>query len=190
MSNHFLKSIFKEESFKPEELKLVLNQFEPVEFKKNESLIHYGKVANYYFFLEEGFARSFVIDTSGNEVTTKFFSTNDIVIDWNSYFFKVPSQESIQAICNCKCWKITFANFMKLFHINAFREVGRTRLIQDFFELKSHSVSMIADQAKDRYLFLRKEKPDIICNVPLKYIASYLGVTDTSLSRIRKDIKL
>jgi hypothetical protein len=77
---------------------------------------------------------------------------------------------------------------MKLFSIEAFREVGRTRLINNYFELKNHSVSVIADPAKDRYLNLLKAKPDIVQNVPLKQIATYLGITDTSLSRIRKEI--
>jgi hypothetical protein len=77
---------------------------------------------------------------------------------------------------------------MKLFSIEAFREVGRTRLVNNYFELKNHSVSIIADPAKDRYLNLLKAKPDIVQNVPLKQIATYLGITDTSLSRIRKEI--
>ena len=77
---------------------------------------------------------------------------------------------------------------MKLFGIEPFREVGRTRLVNSFFELKNHTTSMIIDPAKDRYLNLVKEKPDLIQNVPLKQIATFLGITDTSLSRIRKEI--
>jgi hypothetical protein len=77
---------------------------------------------------------------------------------------------------------------MKLFTIEAFREVGRTRLVNNYFELKNHSVSIIADPARDRYINLLKSKPDIVQNVPLKQIATYLGITDTSLSRIRKEI--
>jgi hypothetical protein len=77
---------------------------------------------------------------------------------------------------------------MKLFSIEAFREVGRTRLVNNYFELKNHSISIIADPAKDRYLALLKNKPDIVQNIPLKQIATYLGITDTSLSRIRKEI--
>jgi hypothetical protein len=77
---------------------------------------------------------------------------------------------------------------MKLFSIEPFREVGRTRLVNNYFELKTHTVSVIADPAKDRYLNLLKAKPDIVQNVPLKQIATYLGITDTSLSRIRKEI--
>jgi hypothetical protein len=78
---------------------------------------------------------------------------------------------------------------MTLFHIENFREVGRTKLIQDFFKLKSHSLSLITTEAKDRYLNLMKNQPEIIQNIPSKYIATYLGITDTSLSRIRKEIK-
>ncbi len=188
--SHFLKSIFKTENFSAEEIELIITQFKEIEFNKNDFLIEKGKVAGYYFFLESGFLRSFTIDTEGNDITTKFFSKNDIVIDWNSYFLKKPCKESIQAVTNGKCWKISFSNFMKLFHIEAFREVGRTRLITNYFELKNHSISVIADQAKDRYLNLLQEKPSIIQNVPLKHIATYLGITDTSLSRIRKEITL
>lgn len=187
---HFLSSIFKRENFNSEELELILMQFEEIEFSKNEYLIEKGKVTRYYYFLETGFLRSYSIDTEGNDITTKFFAKNDIVIDWHSYFLKKPSKESIQALTKGKCWKISFANFMKLFNIEAFREVGRTRLVNNYFELKNHSISVIADQAKDRYLNLLKEKPSIIQNVPLKYIATYLGITDTSLSRIRKEIIL
>lgn len=189
-TTHFLKSIFKPENFNSEELELILKQFEEVEFKKNEYLIEKGKVASYYYFLETGFLRSYSIDIEGNDITTKFFAESDIVIDWNSYFLKKPCRESIQALTKGKCWKISFTKFMTLFNIEAFREVGRTRLVNNYFELKNHSVSIISDQAKDRYLNLLKEKPSIIQNVPLKHIATYLGITDTSLSRIRKEIIL
>lgn len=186
--NSFLKNIFTEPSFKPEEVEKVLQQYKKVEFTKNDYLIREGSIGNYYYFLETGFARSFAIDLEGNDITTKFFGPNDIVIDWYSYFLKKPVRENIQAITPCVAWKITFEDFMKLFNIEAFREIGRTRLVSSFFELKNHTTSMIINPAKDRYLNLVKEKPTIVQNVPLKQIATYLGITDTSLSRIRKEI--
>jgi CRP-like cAMP-binding protein len=185
---HYLTTIFNEQNFTPEELELILSQYTRVEFQKNDYLIPYDNVAGYYYFMESGFARSYVMNPEGDDITTKFFSEKDIVIDWHSYFLRSKSRESIQAITKCVAWKITFENFMKLFKIEAFREVGRTRLVNNYFELKSHSVSMIADPAKERYLNLIKEKPDIVQGVPLKQIATYLGITDTSLSRIRKEI--
>ncbi|MEM1136460.1 MAG: cyclic nucleotide-binding domain-containing protein [Bacteroidota bacterium] len=184
----FLKEIFKPENFSEDELTLVLSQFKRVVFNKNDFLMRIGKVANYYFFLEGGFVRSYAIDLEGNDITSKFYSKHDIVIDWHSYFLKTPAREDIQALTSCICWKINFADFMKLFSIEAFREVGRTKLVNDYFGLKNHTVSMVTEQAKDRYKQLMNDKPDIALNVPLKHIATYLGITDTSLSRIRKEI--
>jgi CRP-like cAMP-binding protein len=186
--NHFLTQIFNEKNFSKEELERILAQYHPIEFAKNDYLIPLGSVANYYYFIEEGYARSFAIDLEGNDITTKFFGPKDLVIDWHSYFLKAPCREDIQAVSACKVWKISFTDFMKLFNIEAFREVGRTRLVNNYFELKNHTVSVISDPAKDRYLNLLKTKPDIVQNVPLKQIATYLGITDTSLSRIRKEI--
>lgn len=185
---NFLKTIFKEQNFNEADLEKILNQYQRIEFSKNDFLIKEDSIANYYYFIESGFARSYVIDLEGNDISTKFFSVSDIVIDWHSYFLKTKCRENIQAITACVAWKISFENFMKLFSIEAFREVGRTRLVNNYFELKNHSVSIIADPAKERYLNLLKLKPDIVQNVPLKQIATYLGITDTSLSRIRKEI--
>jgi CRP-like cAMP-binding protein len=188
VEDHFLKSIFNEQNFKKEDLAIILAQYQRVELAKNDFFIQEGATANYYYFVESGFARAFLIDLEGNDISTKFFSSTDIVIDWHSYFLKTKCRENIQAITNCVAWKITFENFMKLFSIESFREVGRTRLLNNYFELKNHSISIIADPAKERYLNLLKSKPSIIQNVPLKQIATYLGITDTSLSRIRKEI--
>ena len=185
---HFLKTIFNEQNFKAEDLENVLSQYQRKEFAKNDYLVKEGEVANFYYFMESGFVRSYAIDLEGNDISTKFFSSTDIVIDWHSYFLKTKCRENIQAITPCVAWKISFENFMKLFNIEAFREVGRTKLINNYFELKNHSVSIIADPAKERYLNLINQKRDIAQNVPLKQIATYLGITDTSLSRIRKEI--
>jgi CRP-like cAMP-binding protein len=185
---HFLTTIFNEQNFSKEDLENILNQYQRIEFAKNDFLIQEDSTANYYYFIESGYVRSYVIDLEGNDISTKFFSSSDIVIDWHSYFLKTKCRENVQAITACVAWKITFENFMKLFKIEAFREVGRTRLVNNYFELKNHSISIIADPAKERYLNLLKSKPDIVQNVPLKQIATYLGITDTSLSRIRKEI--
>jgi len=188
LDKHYLTNIFNEQNFKEEELDKIISQYQKTEFSKNDYLVKEGSTANFYYFLESGFARSYAIDLEGNDITTKFFSSTDIVIDWHSYFLRTKCRENIQAITPCVAWKITFENFMKLFNIEAFREIGRTRLINNYFELKNHSVSVITDPAKERYLNLIKTKPSIIQNVPLKQIATYLGITDTSLSRIRKEI--
>ena len=85
---HFLSTIFQPQNFKDGELETVLGQYERMEFAKNDYLIQEGTTANFYYFLESGFARSYVIDLEGNDISTKFFSSTDIVIDWHSYFLR------------------------------------------------------------------------------------------------------
>jgi hypothetical protein len=69
-----------------------------------------------------------------------------------------------------------------------FREFGRMMLVTNYSILHDRMLGMIKDTAENRYLKLMKHYPDIFQNVPLKIIASYLGITDTSLSRIRKEL--
>jgi CRP-like cAMP-binding protein len=186
---HFLTSIFSEKIFTAEELREILSKFQKVVFPKNHVLLCEGQTENNYWFIESGFMRSYVNNTDGDDISTNFYGHHDIVIDWSSFFLRSPTRENIHTLTECTCWQLNFDSFQQLFHgIQSFREQGRTNLVSSYFALKQQSVSMIADPAKDRYLRLVKERPHIVQNVSLKYIATYLGITDTSLSRIRKEI--
>jgi CRP-like cAMP-binding protein len=188
---HFLKTIFVSTDYKASDIEWILPKFKQVKFAKNDFLLREGKTENYYWFLESGFVRSFVNDTNGNDITTNFYGPKDIVIDWSSFFLRNPTRENIQALTDCVCWQLDFETFQQLFHsIETFREEGRKRLVTSYFALKNQSVSMIADQAKERYIQLLKDRPHIVQNVSLQHIATYLGITKYSLSRIRKEISL
>ncbi len=189
MDEHFLTRVFNKQMFSKEEQELIIPKFKRITFDKNDYLLREGKTAQQYWFVESGFIRSFAIDTEGRDISTDFYTAGDIVIDWPSFFLRSPTRENIQALSACICWQLDYETFQVLFHsIDTFREQGRTRLVSSYFALKNHSISMISDQAKDRYKKLLQEKPQIIQNVSLKQIATYLGITDTSLSRIRKEI--
>ena len=186
---HFLHKVFASSGITKDELTVILAKYNKVTFTKNEYLLKEGQVEKKYWFIESGFVRSYVIDTEGNDITFNLYSSTDVVIDYPSIFFFAPTRENIQALTDCVCWEINFEDFQEMFNnILSFREQQRGLLVGSYFALKEHSISLIADQAKDRYLRLLKEKPQIIQNVSLKHIATYLGITDTSLSRIRKEI--
>lgn len=168
---------------------LITADFEKVTFNKSDLLLKERQVCTDFLFLETGFLRAFTFDTEGNEVTTNFYRQNSIVFEVASYFKRTPTQENIQALTDCTGWKISYEKFQNLFHsIPEFREFGRNNLVNGFIALKERTMSMINSTAEQRYEHLINTRPDILQNVPLKYIASYLGVTDTSLSRIRKEI--
>lgn len=186
---HFLNSIFSLSGITKDELESIIPKYKRVEFQKNEFLLEQGHVEKSYWFVESGFVRSYIIDTEGNDITFNLYSSGDVVIDYPSIFFFAPTRENIQALTDTVCWEVSFEDFQEMFHsILSYREQQRGLLVGSYFALKEHSISLIADQAKDRYLKFLKEKPQIVQNVSLKHIATYLGITDTSLSRIRKEI--
>ena len=163
--------------------------FEEKEIPRNAFHIKEGAVSNEYMIVESGFLRAFTHDTEGNDVTTNFFAPGGLVLEVASFFHRTPSKENVQALTDSKGWVITFDKLNMLFHTHqAFRETGRSILVRGFAALKERMLSMINETAEQRYMALLQTNPDIFQQAPLKYIASYLGVTDTSLSRIRKEI--
>ena len=167
----------------------ITNSFEQRFCNKNDYLLKQGKISNDYTFLETGFIRSFTFDTEGNEVTTNIYGNNSIVFEPASFIKRKPTTENFQALTDCTTWTLKYETFQILFHsIPQFREFAREILVNGFITFKERTWAMINLTAEQRYENLLNTRPDIFQNASLKYLASYLGVTDTSLSRIRKEI--
>lgn len=167
----------------------IASKFERITFNKNDFLLKQGQICNDFLFLEKGFLRAFTFDSKANEVTTNFYSQNSIVFEVASYFKRAPTNENIQALSDCVCWIGNYDALQGLFHsLPEFREFGRLNLVNGFIALKERTMAMINLTAEQRYEHLIKTRPDIFQFTSLKCIATYLGITDTSLSRIRKEI--
>ena len=174
---------------KKEDFEKIIKSYKKIKIKKGDYLIKSGTIVKAYYFIISGFLRSYVIDFNGNEVTTNFFEKNDLILEENSFFMQVPSKEYIQATEDCVLWMKDLDTFNAHFKLyEAYREWGRSHLVRNFFALKERTFSMITDKASDRYLALIKSRPEIFQKTSLKNIASFLGITDTSLSRIRQEI--
>ena len=166
----------------------IANTFSPKEITKNNFLLKEGRISDEYFFLENGFIRAFANDIEGNDVTTNFYSNCQVVFEVSSFFNRTASKENFQAIVDCEGWYITYEQLNNLFHsMHEFRDFGRSILVKGFSSLKIRMLSMITETAEQRYDTLLKTNPEIFQQAALKHIASYLGITDTSLSRIRKE---
>lgn len=167
----------------------IVSLFKPKSFEKNEWLLKQGRPCNEYYFLGEGYMRAYTFDLDGNDVTTAFYSGNQIVCELFSFFKRIPSKENIQALSECHTLYITFEELNGIFHaMPEFREFGRSILVNAYSGLKQRMLSMLHETAEERYGNLLRSNPDIFNHAALKNIASYLGVTDTSLSRIRKEV--
>lgn len=189
--HNFIQNIYVLASLSPADLQKVIAAHEKISYKKGDIILKQGEVANEYGIVQTGLMRSFVYDYNGNDITTNFFAENDIVIEVSSLFQRIPSQEIIQAVTDCVCWKINFDCFQQLYHsIPGISEWGRAWMAMQLFHFKQRSVSIFTHSAMDRYLQLLHEKPQILQQAPLKQIATYLGITDSSLSRIRKTVSV
>lgn len=165
----------------------IAGYFYPKALQKGELFLQRGRIADEYLYLEKGVMRSFTFDLEGEEVTLNLYTSDQVVFEVASFFLRVSSEESIEAATHCTGWALTFKSVNHLFHsIPEFREFGRAMLVRGFAGFKSRTLSMITNTAEERYEILLRTRPEIFQHVPLKHIASYLGITDTSLSRIRK----
>jgi CRP-like cAMP-binding protein len=163
--------------------------FECFSFPKGAFLLEENKINRQSYFLEEGYVRAYTLDVSGKEVTTKIYSAVSFVNDFLAFFKEQPARENFQTLTHCSGWTISLDNVEKYFRdYPEFREFGRLLVLHHYELLNERMLEMIKDSAETRYLKLLTRHPAIFQNVSLKIIASYLGITDTSLSRIRKEI--
>jgi len=166
----------------------IVSKFTPMTIAKNSYILEAGKVCSESHFIESGIMRSYTFDVENNEVTTMFHLKNTFASDLLSFFERSRSKEYIQALTDCETWYIAHEDMQTLFHtVPEFREYGRLNIVNQYAALKTRMLSMLQETAEQRYSHLIESNPDIFQHVPLKYIASYLGIADTSLSRIRKE---
>ena len=184
-----LHTIYQHPLLTTADIDAICDAHKKVRFQKGDFIIKKGDISKSYLCITEGLVRSYVYDFDGNEISTGFNGKNEIAIDVVSLFHQIPSVEYVQALTDCEGYSIDLDQFQVLYHsIKGFSEWGRSWMSESLFQLKQRTIAMITDSAADRYRSLRTQHPQILQQAPLKHIASYLGITDTSLSRIRKEL--
>ena len=157
----------------------------PITIKKNKDLQPIGHTCKTIYFINKGIARIYYFK-DGIDVTENFFFENSIIARVESLFTGKPSRKAIQVLEDAEITGINANLLFKLY--DSFPEIER--LFRKIFEAAYvetvHRIEGIQfHTAEERYKALLQEAPDILKRVPLKYIASYLGITQVSLSRIR-----
>ncbi len=168
-------------------LEEIANGFEELSFEKGEYILKQGKISG-YFVLLEGYVRAYTFSDKGDEITTYFYPPKRVIFEAASFFEGATSNENIQAISHCFGYYTTFDKLNQMFHsLPEFREFGRAMLVKEFVQYKKRTLSMINKSAEERYAELIQTNQEIFQVAQLKHIASYLGMTNTSLSRIRAE---
>ena len=157
--------------------------------QKGDFFISEGKYCKEVAFIKSGILRSFFTPESGEEITYCITFPNALMTAYSSFITAQPTPENIQAIASCELLVIqktdidnlsqSSPNWIKFFKIIA---------EQQYIELEKRLFLFQKEKAKKRYLDLIENQPAYIQQIPLQYLASYLGVTPRHLSRLRKEI--
>jgi CRP-like cAMP-binding protein len=182
----FLQSVL---PMSQEKASFIAEKFQAKTLQKGEYILKENRISDALYFIEEGCVRSYILDHNGDEITTNLYLSPITVNDFISFFKRQPTQENFQTLSECQAHFLTYQQVQESFHaMPEFREFGRMMLINNYSRLRDRMLDIVQLTAEQRYLKLITEQPDIFQQVPLKMIATYLGITDTSLSRIRKDL--
>ncbi len=156
---------------------------------KDEFLLRENEYCKYTFFVENGLLRQYSIDDKGKEHTISFAPENWFVSDRESAYFNQASAYYIQALENSKVIMID-ADFINLLSekIPSFTDFNNRLLHNHIRHLQNRINMLLSSSAEERYLQFIEMYPDILMRVPQTMVASYLGITPESLSRVRKEL--
>jgi len=168
---------------------IILGLAETRELKKNEYFLEPGTICNNFAFIEKGLLRHSIFDDDGEEKTIYFSSDNDFICDIESFISRKTSGKSIMALEDTTLACISYAN-MQVFYrqVSSGERFGRLYMEEIYNKVINHIISMHTDSAQQKYQNFLSSYHHIQQRIPQYHIASFVGVTPQSLSRIRRKI--
>lgn len=158
-----------------------------IELKKNEHFQLQGYPSKYMGYVDSGKFRYYKTDKEGNERTLWFNREFPLIGDYHSFLRRTDAELSIQAMDHYEIVLFTYGQLMELFNMNVDTQRFRAMVAErSMFGWRDIALALHFDSAEERYMKLVGNYPDIEKEISLKHIASCLGITPETLSRIRK----
>lgn len=166
----------------------LLDRMEKFSFRKGDFLVQEGGRNSNFYIISKGIWRGHYLN-DGVDVSVWFASEGEAIFSSWGYIENTPSLVSIEAMCDSELYGISKSELEAFYDSSAeLANFGRRLFEQQFLSLENWIISGGSPRAKERYLTLLEENPELLQYVPLKHIASYLWVTPQSLSRIRAEL--
>lgn len=159
-----------------------------LEYPKKTLLLKTGQTENYLSFIEKGIIR-FYIPGDQNDLTFSFAFANGFVSAYDSFLLQKPSSYHVETLTDTILWRLAYNDLQDIYATTeAGNLIGRHASEDLFLKKSKRELSLLHKSAEQRYLDLFEEQPHLLKEIPLKYIASYIGITPQALSRIRNRI--
>jgi CRP-like cAMP-binding protein len=183
------KKITETISITEEEFDYCKSLFLPKKLRKRQYLLQDGDVSKYTAFVEKGILRTFTVDDKGTEHILQFAQEGWWVADLYSFLTNEPSTFNTEALEDCELLLITKPSWDKLLDkIPALERYFRILIQNNLIATQRRLMGTMTETAEEKYLKLLKTQPDCVQRVPQHMIASYLGITRETLSRIRSQM--
>jgi CRP-like cAMP-binding protein len=183
------QSITEKVSITQEEFNFAKTLFIPKKLRKKQYLLQEGDVCKYTAFVEKGMLRTFTVDEKGNEPILQFSMEGWWVADLYSFFTQEPSPYNIEALEDCELLLITQPSWEILLEkIPSLERYFRVLVQNNLIATQKRLMGAISETAEEKYTKLINNFPGCIQRVPQHMIASYLGITRETLSRIRSQM--
>lgn len=173
-----------------EDWNLFSSKLQKRSFSKRTILTDIGQVENYISFIEKGVVRLLIPKGKNeDELTFGFSFENEFISAYESFLTRTPSIYQVETLAETHVLSISYDDLQEVYEKTLIGNlIGRLVAERQYLLKTKRTNSLLIDSAEQRYLKLFTERPNLIKEIPLKYIASYIGVTPQSLSRIRKQI--
>ena len=190
METEYKKRISKIFPVKNDELDKMMNHIVFEEVPSGTILLWEGDIASKLFIVIHGCLRTYLIKRNGTEITAQFFIENQMVASFESAFMKIPSRFYIETIEDSTLGVVQIDQLKDMFFKSPAKKDYFIRfLMSRLVHYMNHHASFILDSPEERYMKLIDTNPELESRIPKQYLASYLGITPVSLSRIRTRIK-
>lgn len=168
---------------------LLFNKFEKLKFKKGDSLLKIGEKVTHQYYVESGCLRTYYIDESGKEHTLQFAIHDWWISDYTAFFSEAKAILNIEILQDSVLYRVSKRDMDILFvEINAVETFFRKKMERAFASFQKRILANLSQSASERYLDFVENYPNIEQQVKNYHIASYLGITTETLSRIRKEL--
>lgn len=169
-----------------EETRMIVDNIRVEAYKKGTVLLQEGDFSGKCYFVLKGCVRQFCT-VEGEEKTVAFLTEEQAVVSFSSYAQQIPSKHSYACLEDCVLIEGDPENEREMYQrLPKLEAIVRSMMEQDFGKTQEAFASFITSSPERRYLNLLETRPDLLQRVPQHQLASYLGVTPESLSRIRK----
>ncbi|WP_426482873.1 Crp/Fnr family transcriptional regulator [Chryseobacterium sp. R2ACT005] len=189
MHDQLYQLISKNVKLSDSDRELCTQYFEPVSYLKDRVIEEEEKIPQYLYFVVSGFVRLFHYNDRGDEITTHINCPPGFITSYSNFANQSKSDENLECITECELLRITKADLDLLMQQSpAFKDFSFLIFQQSLSYNEKRAKELATLTAEKRYLKLMAQNPEILHNVPMQYIASFLGMNPKSLSRIRKQI--